>query len=266
MGTIDALLGTVRVEEPAMRADTLAPGRATVPAGGRWALVAVARGEADLGDGALHPGDAVLLRGADRLAVRAGDEGATLLVAEFALRGAAPRLALLPARAVVRADSEFCRLLVARVTDQLDAAPTSDVVSTRLLDWLVTDTVRDVLTAAAGEVTATDPGVAAALAAIHDDPSGPWTVARLAAHAGVSRAAFARRFREEVGTSPLSYLREHRFDLAERALVTEPDATVAAVARRVGYANPFSFSTAFHRHRGHAPSAVRRAEPSTASG
>ena len=52
-------------------------------------------------------------------------------------------------------------------------------------------------------------------------------MARLAAHAGVSRAAFARRFREEVGTSPLSYLREHRFDLAERALVTEPDIILA---------------------------------------
>ena len=73
----------------------------------------------------------------------------------------------------------------------------------------------------------------------------------------MSRAAFARRFRDAVGTSPLSYVREHRLDLAERVLLTEPDATVAAVARRVGYANPFSFSTAFRRHRGLAPSELR---------
>ena len=85
--------------------------------------------------------------------------------------------------------------------------------------------------------------------------------ALLARHANVGRAAFARRFREVVGTSPLSYVREHRLDLAERALVTEPDATVAAVARRVGYASPFSFSTAFHRHRGRSPRDVRPPRP-----
>ena len=130
-------------------------------------------------------------------------------------------------------------------------------MTARLLDWLVTDVVRDVLTGAAPIASVADAGVSEALAAVHADPAGSWTVDGLARRSGISRAAFARRFRDAVGTSPLSYVREHRLDLAERALLTEPDATVAAVARRVGYANPFSFSTAFRRYRGVAPSELR---------
>ena len=122
------------------------------------------------------------------------------------------------------------------------------------------------LTAAAPAGTVTDPDVSAALSAVHEDPARPWTVEGLARHTGVSRAAFARRFREAVGTSPLSYVREHRLDVAERALITEPDLTVAAVARRVGYANPFSFSAAFRRHRGLTPSEARHRPPSSRAG
>ena len=51
-----------------------------------------------------------------------------------------------------------------------------------------------------------DPYVAPALAAIHDDLAAPWTVASLAAVAGVSRAVFAERFRQRVGISPGGYL------------------------------------------------------------
>jgi AraC-like DNA-binding protein len=36
-------------------------------------------------------------------------------------------------------------------------------------------------------------------------------------------------------------------------LLREPDATVAAVARQVGYASPFALSTAFKRVRGVSP-------------
>jgi hypothetical protein len=45
-------------------------------------------------------------------------------------------------------------------------------------------------------------------------------------------------------------------------LLLEPDTTIAAVARRVGYANPFALSTAFKRVRGHSPREHRR-QPDT---
>ncbi len=262
---VEALLGTLRVEDPEFRVDELGPGPASISTGRRWALVALARGRISL-DVTLGPGDAVLTRRHPALAGQAGDEGATVLVAEFALRGAADRLISLPDHLVVRADSEMCRLLIKRLTDRFDAAPANDAVSARLLDWLVASTVRDVFVEAAQSGPVSDPGVAAALAAIHGHPGEPWTVVRLARHAHVGRAAFARRFRDAVGTSPLSYVREHRLDLAERALITEPDTTIAAIARRVGYANPFSFSTAFRRHRGLAPSEIRNPHTTTGPG
>jgi hypothetical protein len=100
----------------------------------RCALVALARGRISLDDVTLDPGDAVPTRGPATLAGQAGDEGATVLVAEFAFGGAADRLITLPDHIVVRADSELCRLLIKRLTDRFDADPANDAVSARMLD------------------------------------------------------------------------------------------------------------------------------------
>lgn len=252
METVEGLLATIRVSDPDLRVERLGPGPVPLDLGARWSLVAVAGGRLDVLDTGLGPGDAVLSRRRGSVAARSVGQDATVLVARFALHGAEHRLVPLPDPVVVPAESELCHLLVSRLAEQVDDG--SGAVADRLLDWLVADTVRDVL---AGQAPVSDPGVAAALAAIHTRPAEPWTVARLAGQAGVGRAAFARRFHDAVGTSPLSYLREHRLDLAERALLAEPDATIAAVARRVGYASPFSFSTAFRRRRGVTPSEMR---------
>ncbi|GAA4906964.1 AraC-like DNA-binding protein [Actinomycetospora succinea] len=256
MDTVDGLLGAIHVADPELRVQEIGAGPAVVPSGDRWGLLAVARGGVRLLGTTLGPGDAALTRARGDLAADAVEPDTTLLVTRFALHGTG-RLLALPDHAVCPADSEFCRLLIERIVDQIDAGDTGGVVPERLLDWLVTETVRDALTQDAPAGTVTDPDVSAALSAVHENPAEPWTVEGLARRTGVSRAAFARRFREAVGTSPLSYVREHRLDLAERALITEPEVTIAAVARRVGYANPFSFSAAFRRHRGLAPSEVR---------
>ncbi|MCD2187320.1 AraC family transcriptional regulator [Actinomycetospora sp. SF1] len=252
---MEALLGAVRVVEPELVVAEPS-GRATLATGHRRSLVAVARGRVRALGTDLGPGDALLLHDAGSVPVVAVDP-TTVVVARFALQGPA-RLLALPDEVLAPADSEFCRLLIERVADQAGTgAAAGDVVSARLLDWLVVETVRDVLLARGSQGEVADAAVAAALAALHADPAAPWSVAALADRAGVSRAAFARRFHDAVGTSPSAYVREHRLAVAEHALLTEPDVTVAAVARRVGYANPFSFSTAFRRHRGVAPSEVR---------
>jgi AraC-like DNA-binding protein len=102
-----------------------------------------------------------------------------------------------------------------------------------------------------------DPVVGAALRAMHEDPGRPWTVASLAAYAGRSRAPFARRFTALAGRPPLGYLTWWRMTLAAR-LLRESDATVAAIAHRVGYGSEFAFATAFRRHHGCAPGRYRR--------
>ncbi|MFI0976126.1 AraC family transcriptional regulator [Streptomyces sp. NPDC021093] len=102
-----------------------------------------------------------------------------------------------------------------------------------------------------------DPAVAAGLRAIHSDPGRQWTVAELAARGGLSRAAFARRFAALVGQPPQAYLTWWRMTLATR-LLREGDATLAAVARKVGYTSEFAFAHAFKREYGTAPVGFRR--------
>jgi AraC-like DNA-binding protein len=75
----------------------------------------------------------------------------------------------------------------------------------------------------------------------------------------VSRANLARRFTVLVGRPPMTYLRERRLALAAD-LLREPDATLAAVADRVGFANPFALSAAFKREHGISPSEYRTRE------
>ncbi|MFE5715807.1 AraC family transcriptional regulator, partial [Streptomyces sp. NPDC056501] len=86
-----------------------------------------------------------------------------------------------------------------------------------------------------------DPAVTAALHAMHRSPDAPWTVERLAAEAGLSRAPFARRFASLVGRPPLAYLTWWRMTLAERLLRTT-DAPLRSVAEQVGYGTEFAFS------------------------
>ncbi|MGW6918510.1 AraC family transcriptional regulator [Kitasatospora sp. NPDC054939] len=101
-----------------------------------------------------------------------------------------------------------------------------------------------------------DPQIGPVLRRLHEEPARAWTVAALAAGAGLSRTVFARRFTVLVGVPPLRYLTERRMALAADRL-REPGATVAAVARSVGYADGFAFSAAFKRVRGLSPTAHR---------
>jgi AraC-like DNA-binding protein len=102
-----------------------------------------------------------------------------------------------------------------------------------------------------------DPAITAALHAIHRHPARPWTVATLAAQAGLSRAPFARRFTTLVGQPPLSYLTWWRMTTASQ-LLRDSDATLNAIAARIGYTSEFAFANAFKREHGTAPGIYRR--------
>lgn len=98
----------------------------------------------------------------------------------------------------------------------------------------------------------TDPVVAPALSAMHRAPQEAWTVAALAREALVSRSTMAQRFRVAVGVAPLDYLTTWRMELAAQRLRRD-EASVASVARSVGYRSEAAFSTAFKRVRGVTP-------------
>jgi AraC-like DNA-binding protein len=105
-----------------------------------------------------------------------------------------------------------------------------------------------------------DPLVGQALRLIYNNPAHPWTVANLAVAVGSSRAVFARRFTELVGEPPIAFLTGWRLALAAD-LLRSSEATIAAVAKQVGYATPFALSSAFKRAYGVSPNVHRaRAE------
>ena len=72
----------------------------------------------------------------------------------------------------------------------------------------------------------------------------------------MSRAALARRFTELVGEPPMAFLTGWRLALAAD-LLREPDTTIGAVARQVGYGSSFALSAAFKRVRGMSPQEYR---------
>lgn len=104
-----------------------------------------------------------------------------------------------------------------------------------------------------------DPATHTALQAMHRDHAHPWTVATLAAEAGLSRASFSRRFTALVGQPPLTYLTWWRMTTAAH-LLRESDAPLSAIAARAGYTSEFAFASAFKRHHGTAPGKYRRSE------
>ncbi|MBA2952493.1 helix-turn-helix domain-containing protein [Nocardioides sp. MAH-18] len=139
--------------------------------------------------------------------------------------------------------------------------PGSDVVTARLADILVVQAVRSWLeTATPGDgwvAGLRDPQLGRALAAFHAEPGAPWTLESLAAQAGMSRSAFAARFRDLLGEPPMSYATAWRMDLAAR-LVRERELPLARVAERVGYQSEAAFNRAFRRAHGMAPGAFAR--------
>jgi len=102
-----------------------------------------------------------------------------------------------------------------------------------------------------------DPVLRRAAEAIHFESHRPWTIAGLAALAGMSRTTFAVRFQELTGTSPLAYLTQVRMLNAVDRLERTND-TLEAIARQVGYGSEAAFSTAFKRELGVSPGAYRR--------
>jgi AraC-like DNA-binding protein len=124
-----------------------------------------------------------------------------------------------------------------------------------LRTWLAEDGRRT--NAAGWSAALKDSRIAAALASIHSEPAKPWTVATLAGAAGLSRAAFARRFSSLLGRSPAAYLTLWRMMVATR-LMRNSDLRLATIAAEVGYSSEYAFAHAFKRLYGISPGAHRR--------
>jgi AraC-like DNA-binding protein len=91
-----------------------------------------------------------------------------------------------------------------------------------------------------------DPVLRRVFDAIHARPGRPWTLASMARRAGISRSAFAERFKQRAEISAMQYLRRYRLGLAERRM-REEGVPVEQAARAVGYRSAGAFRRAARR-------------------
>lgn len=142
-------------------------------------------------------------------------------------------------------------------------------ILTRLADVVAASIIRSWVERGCGDASgwvaaARDPDIGRVLAAIHLNPQEDWTVDSLARVMHASRSAFAERFASVVGETPARYVLQVRMRQARQWLVRDK-LKIAVVARRLGYESEASFSRAFKRVIGKAPSHFR-AEPETGDG
>jgi AraC-like DNA-binding protein len=173
-----------------------------------------------------------------------------------------PITQLLPSFILIKADQAHTLALhitmQALASEMAEQAPGSEVVATRLAEVLFIQALRAHITSGVGWRdkgwlrAIFDPRMGTALSAIHDSVSTPWTVESLAEAAGMSRSAFAARFKELLGQAPLEYVTEWRMQKAMQ-LLKQRDKKLIDVARSVGYESDAAFSKAFKRVVGASP-------------
>jgi AraC-like DNA-binding protein len=74
----------------------------------------------------------------------------------------------------------------------------------------------------------------------------------------MSRSAFAMRFKQLVGVTPMRYITGWRMQKA-RELLKRTDLSLMAIASQVGYSSEAAFNRAFKREFNQNPGAMRKA-------
>ncbi|RST86718.1 AraC family transcriptional regulator [Aquibium carbonis] len=196
-----------------------------------------------------------------------GEPGAPnvrMLIGYCAFRSGDARLlvSLLPGLVVVRGERRLTVLVELLSEEARAGRPGRDAVLAHLLEVLLIEAFRATTGPAAppGLIRGlADERLAAALRRIHAEPSRPWTIGELAREAALSRSTFFDRFRREVGVAPMEYLLGWRMTIAKDLLRGE-GVSMGEVAQRVGYSSSSTFSVAFTRQVGTAPTAYARAQ------
>ena len=145
-----------------------------------------------------------------------------------------------------------------------EARPGASLVAQHLSHMMLVQALRLYLSARSDRdigwfAALADSQLSGAIAAMHTDPSHAWTLQELAAIAALSRSAFAKRFRDRVGETPIAYLTRWRMMLAAERLTNGRD-TIARIALSLGYESEHAFNTAFKRVIGNSPRRYARAE------
>jgi AraC-like DNA-binding protein len=188
-------------------------------------------------------------------------------VVRFDHPAAAQLLTLLPRRIKIDAwsspEAEWIQSTLRFITAEArELRPGGETVITRLADILVIQAIRawlaDDASAQTGWLGALrDRQIGRAIALIHRNPGGDWTLESLAKAVGMSRSAFAARFTALVGEPAIQYLTRWKMNTALEWL-KENDGALGELAGSLGYDSEAAFNRAFRRIVGTTPGAARR--------
>jgi AraC-like DNA-binding protein len=104
-----------------------------------------------------------------------------------------------------------------------------------------------------------DPQISASIDSMHAHPERAWTVPELARGVSMSRSAFATRFRELAGETPMDHLTHWRMVRAANMMREDRSLKISAVAGAVGYESESAFGKVFRRVIGVPPGRYRTA-------
>ncbi|MEO8410968.1 MAG: AraC family transcriptional regulator [Propionivibrio sp.] len=174
--------------------------------------------------------------------------------ANHPLARALPSLVLLPLSAIDGLDLSLTLLFAetdqVRCGHRLLADRLFEVVLIQLLRWLLDHPDEGKIPT--GLLTGfADARLSRALVAMHEEPGSAWTLARMAEKAGMSRSAFAVRFKEAVGETPSDYLASWRLTIAQARL--REGQSVKVIANELGYGNASALSRLFTKKLGKSP-------------
>jgi len=136
-----------------------------------------------------------------------------------------------------------------------------EVIVSRLADVLLIQAIRIWIesedASEAGWLSALrDARIGRAVALVHREPERAWSVASMADEVAMSRSAFAGRFTQIAGVTPMQFVTRWRMQCAE-SMLRKGDTTVSELAARLGYRSDAAFSRAFKRQMGVSPGSLR---------
>lgn len=176
-----------------------------------------------------------------------------------------PLLSVLPSLTIVREEELLRHAWLKGSLDQLSSEylsqqPGSELVVNKLTEIVLIELIRFDFgrSERRGFLAAlSDKKISRALQYMHGKPEKAWTLQSISDEIGMSRAAFARRFRDLVGQSMFEYLTTLRIQRA-KDLLRDTQRPLYEVAALVGYESDLAFTKTFKKHTGTTPTRYRK--------
>lgn len=184
---------------------------------------------------------------------------------DFTQETGTPLLDVFPNLTIVREEELLIHPWLKSTLDQLSSEylsqqPGAELVVNKLTEVVLIELIR--INFGRGEqsrfiLALSDKRIAKALHHLHDSPQNNWTLEKMGKEIGMSRAAFAKRFKELVGQPMFEYLTLLRIQRAKE-LLQGTGLPLYEVASQVGYESDLAFAKTFKKRIGITPTRYRK--------